>query len=113
VPLVLTCDDVVDERGGHAEEAHQHVADGQVEDEDVGDRAHVLAAQHDEAHDAVAHHAREEDEQVGRGEHGHDGGRVQVEVHVGDVGSGRGRRVGGFAVRQGGLVWTGHFERVI
>ena len=85
MPAPLTCDYVVDEGGGHAEDAHQHVADGQVEYEDVGDRAHVPTAQHDEAHDAVAHHAQQEDEQVGHGEHGGDGGLVQVEFHVGDV----------------------------
>lgn len=81
----LTCDDVVQEGGGHAEDPHQEVAHGQVQDEQVGDRPHVSAPQDDEAHDSVAHHAHEEDEQVGHDEDGGGGRLVQVESHVGDV----------------------------
>lgn len=51
---------VVQQRRWHAEDTNQQVADGEVEDEQVGDSAHVFAAQHHEAHHAVAHHAHEE-----------------------------------------------------
>lgn len=81
----LTCYDVVHQRGWHAKDADQQVADGKVEDEEVGDGAHVLAAQHDEAHHTVAHHAHQEDEQVGDGEDGSHRGFVEVEINIGDV----------------------------
>lgn len=80
---------VVHERRRHAEDANQQVADGEVEDEQIGDGAHIFAAQHHEAHHAVAHHAHEENEQVGDGEDGGHGGLVEVEVDVGDVVVGR------------------------
>lgn len=81
----FTCDDVVQQRGRHAEDAHQQVADGKVQDEQVGDGAHVLTAEHDEAHHAVSHHAHHKDQQVGDGEDRSHRGFVEVEVHVGDI----------------------------
>lgn len=74
----LTRDEVVHQGGGHAEDAHQQVADGQVEDEHVGDRPHLAVLHHDEAHQDVADHAHEEDEGVGQDEHGCHGGGVLV-----------------------------------
>lgn len=83
--LILTCYDVVHQRRWHAKDANQQVTDGEVENEQVGDGAHVLAAQHDEAHHPVADHAHQEDEQVGRGEDRSHGGLVEVEVDICDV----------------------------
>lgn len=80
-----TCNDVVQEGGGHAEEPHQQVTDSQVQDEQVGDRAHVLAPQDDETNPPVAHHAEEEDEEVGGDEDSGHRRLVEVEVHVGDI----------------------------
>lgn len=85
----LTRDYVVHQRCWHAEDANQQVANGEVEDEQVGDRAHVFAAQDDETHHAVAQHAHQENEEVGDGEDGGHGGLVEVEVDVGDVLAGR------------------------
>lgn len=82
---ILTCYDVVHQRGWHAEDANQQVADGEVENKQVGDRAHVFAAQHDETHHPVAHHAHQENEQVGDGEDCSHRGLVEVEINIGDV----------------------------
>lgn len=60
-----TCDEVVHQRGGDAEDAHQQVTDSQVEDEEVGNCPHVTVLNHNEAHQAITHHAWHEDEQVG------------------------------------------------
>lgn len=81
----LTSDEVVHERSGHAEDAHQQVADGQVEDEHVGDGAHVPVLEHDEADQGVAHHAEEEDEHVGHNEHGCHWGGVLVVGGEGEI----------------------------
>lgn len=70
---LLTCDYVVEESRGHAENPNQEVAHGQVQDEQVGDSPHVFAPQHNETHHSVAHHANQEDQQVG---HDEDGRRV-------------------------------------
>lgn len=64
-PALLTRDEVVHEGCRHAEDAHQQVADGKVEDEHVGDRPHLAVLHHDEAHQDVADHAHEEDEGIG------------------------------------------------
>lgn len=64
----ITCDKVVDQSGGDTEDPHQQVTDGQVEDEEVGHGAHVTVTHHYEAHQPIAHHAQQEDEQVGQGE---------------------------------------------
>lgn len=61
----LTCNDVVNKSGWHAEDADQQVTDGQVENEEVGYSAHVFAPQDDEAHHSISHHTHEEDEEVG------------------------------------------------
>lgn len=75
----LTCDEVVHQGGGHAEDAHQQVTDGQIEEEHVSDCAHLAVLHHDEAHQDVADHAHEEDEGVGQDEHeGHGGGMLVV-----------------------------------
>lgn len=88
--VILTSDEVVHEGGGHAENAHQQVADSQVEDEHVGDGAHVPVLEHDEADEGVAHHAEEEDEHIGRNEHGCHWGGVLVVGGEGEV-DGQGR----------------------
>lgn len=83
----LTGDEVVHESGGHTEDAHQQVADGQVEDEHVGDGAHVPVPEHNEADQGIAHHAQEEDEHVGHDEHGRHRRGVLVVGGEGEVGS--------------------------
>lgn len=82
---IHTCYDVVHQGGGHAEDTNQQVTDGQVENENVGDRTHVLTAQHDEAHHTVPHHARQKDEKVGDGEDGSHGGLMEIKVNKGDI----------------------------
>lgn len=82
---LLTRDEVVHQGSGHAEDAHQQVADGQVEDEHVGDRPHLAVLHHDKAHQDVADHAHEEDESVGQDEHGGHGGGVLVVCREGVV----------------------------
>lgn len=82
---ILTCYDVVHQCNRHAEDAHQKVADCEVQNKQIGDRAHVFAAHHDETHHAVPHHAHQENEEVGDGEDCSRGQLVEVEVHVGDV----------------------------
>lgn len=64
----VTCYDVVHQCGRHAEDADKQVTDGEVENKQVGDRAHVFAAQHNETHHPVAHHAHQEDKQIGQSE---------------------------------------------
>lgn len=66
----LTSDEVVHESSGHAEDAHQQVTDSQVENEHVGDGAHVPVLEHNEADQGIAHHAEEEDEHIGHNEQG-------------------------------------------
>lgn len=58
----LTCDEVVHQRDGDAEDAHQQVADGQVENEEVDYGAHVAVLNHDEADQHIPRHAQQEDE---------------------------------------------------
>lgn len=66
----LTGDEVVRKGGRNAEDAHKQVADGQAEDELVGDSAHVLVLEHNEADRDSGHHAEKEDEPGGHNEHG-------------------------------------------
>ena len=84
--VTLTCDEVVHQRGGNAEDSYQQVADGQVEDEEVGDGAHATVPQHDEAHQDISHHAQQEDEEVGQDVARGDVQRVRVVREVGGVG---------------------------
>lgn len=78
-PPLLTCDEVVHQGGGHAEDAHQQVTDCQIEYEHVGDRPHLAVLHHNEAHQDVADHTHEEDEGVGQDEHcSHRGGMLVV-----------------------------------
>lgn len=106
----LTRDEVVHKGGGHAEDAHQQVADGQVEDEHVGDGAHAPVLEHDEADQGVAHHAEEEDEHVGHNEHGGHWGGVLV---VGGEGEACGWGGLGIApILAGGLAAVGQLERL-
>lgn len=63
--IAFTCDDVVHQCCRHAEDTNQQVTDGQVENEEIGDRTHVLAPQHNEAHHSISHHAHNKDEEVG------------------------------------------------
>lgn len=81
----LTRDDVVHQCCGHAKDANQQVTDGQVENEEIGDRTHVLAPQHDKAHNSISHHAHNKDEEVGYNEDSRHQGLMQIEVHIGDV----------------------------
>lgn len=80
-----TCNDVVQQGGGHAEDAHQQIADSQVQDEKVRDRAHVFLPQDDKANHTVAHHTEEEDQEVRDDEDSCHGRLMKVEVHVGDI----------------------------
>lgn len=60
--LCLTCDEVVHQRDGDAEDADQQVADGQVKNEEVDNGAHVAVLDYDEADQHIPHHAQQEDE---------------------------------------------------
>lgn len=64
--VFLTCYEVVHQSCRDAEDAHQQVTDGQVEDEEVGDCAHATVFQYDETHQDVSHHTQQEDEEVGQ-----------------------------------------------
>lgn len=81
----LTCYDVVQQCRWHAEDANQQVADCEVENEQIGDRAHVFAAHHDETHHTISNHAHQENKEVGDGEDCSHRRLVEVKVHVGDV----------------------------
>lgn len=86
--VCLTCDEVVHQRDGDAEDSHQQVADSQVENEEVDDSAHVAVLHHDEADQHVPHHAQQEDEQVSQDvPGGHQQGVLVVwrDGHVADV----------------------------
>lgn len=85
ITVLLTCNYVVKESGGHAENPNQEVTHSKVQDEQVGDSPHVFAPQHDEAHHSVSHHAHEEDQQVGHDEDGRCGRLMQVKSNIGDV----------------------------
>lgn len=82
---IYTCYDVVHQRGRHAKNADQQVTDGEIEDEQIGDGAHVPAAQHDEAHHSVSHHAHHKDQKVRDGEDCSHRRLMEVEVDVGDA----------------------------
>lgn len=62
----VTCDEVVHQCRGDAEDAHQKVTDSQIEDEEVGDCAHATILQYDETHQHISHYAQQEDEEVGQ-----------------------------------------------
>lgn len=103
---ILTCYDVVHQRSRHAEDANQKVADCEVQNKEIGDRAHVFAAHHNETHYAISQHAHQENEEVGDGEDCSHRQLVEVEVHVGDVlmgqrvflQSGVGRQIHGYGL---------------
>lgn len=80
-----TCDEVVHQRSRDAEDAHQQVTDSQIEDEEVGDCPHVTVPHNNEAHQAITHHAQQEDEQVGQDEASSHREGVLVVREVGDV----------------------------
>lgn len=63
--IALTCNNVVKKSCGHAENPNKKVTDGEVEDEKVGDSAHVFAPQHNEAHHSISDHTDQENEKVG------------------------------------------------
>lgn len=84
---ILTSDEVVHKGSGHAENAHQQIADSQVEDEHVGNSAHVPVLEHSEADQGIAHHAEDEDEHIGHYEHGCHWAGVLVVGGEGEVGS--------------------------
>lgn len=81
----LTSYDVVHQGGWHAKNAHQQVANGEVENKQVGDSAHVFSAQHDETHYPISQHAYQENKQVGDSEDRSHRGLVEVEINIGDV----------------------------
>lgn len=56
--------EVGDEGEGDADDGHHHVADGQGQQEQVGDRPHAPVPHQDGDDEAVAQHAEEEDEAV-------------------------------------------------
>ena len=56
--------EVGDEGEGDADDGHHQVADGQGEQEQVGDRPHAPVPHQDRDYEAVAQHAEEEDEAV-------------------------------------------------
>ena len=82
---ILTCYDIVHQRGWHAKNANQQVTDSEVENEQVGDCAHILAAQHDETHHPISHHAHQENEQVGDSEDCSHRRLMEVEINIGDI----------------------------
>lgn len=61
----LTRDEAVNQRGGHTENTHQQVTDGQVEDEEVRYRPHVAIPDDHQADEPIAEHAQEKHHQVG------------------------------------------------
>lgn len=82
----LTCDEIVHQGCGDAEDAHQEVTDGQIEDEEVDDGAHAAVLHHDEAHQDVPHHAQQEDGQIRQHvADGHVQGVLVIRI-VGDAG---------------------------
>jgi len=87
-----TCDDVVDEGDGHAEQRHQQVRSRQVEDEEVGDGVQVVVLGYDHADECVADHAQHEAQRVAHDEHQGDERALLVGREVGC--SHRGRGVG-------------------
>lgn len=82
----LTCDEIVHQCCGDAEDAHQEVTDGQIEDEEVDDRPHVPVLHHDEAHQDVSHHAQQEDQKISQNKAGRHIQGVLVIRIVGDIG---------------------------
>lgn len=56
--------DAGDEREGHADDGHHQVADGQRQQEGVGDGAHALVDRQHHDDEQVAGDAQEEDERV-------------------------------------------------
>ena len=57
------------EREGNAEKGDQYVADGHVDDEEVGHRPLANAADNDRANDSIANQSQEEYDRVHRVEH--------------------------------------------
>lgn len=90
--LSVTCDEIIHQCGRDAENPHQQVAHSQIKDEQIGDRPHAPVLQHDETHQAVSHHAEQEDEEVRHGQAGCHRKRVLVVWVVGHAGE-----VGGVA----------------
>ncbi len=46
--------------GGHTEDAHQQVTDGQVQDEEISDWAHVVVLDEHQADESVPHHTQQQ-----------------------------------------------------
>lgn len=84
--LSITCNEVVHQRCRDAEDPHQQVTDSQVEDEEVGDRAHTMVFQYDETHQDVTHHTQQKDEGVSQGVDGSHIQRVLIVREKGNVG---------------------------
>lgn len=62
--IALTCNNVVKKSCWHAKNPNKKVTDGEVEDKEVGDGAHVFAPQDNEAHHSISDHTDQEYEQV-------------------------------------------------
>lgn len=58
----------VQRRKWHGKQAHEHVREGHVHDEQVGGAVHGLVAEDDEHHEDVADHADDEDDEVQQAE---------------------------------------------
>lgn len=84
---VLTHKEIAHQRGRQTEHNHQDVRDRQIDDEEIGDRAHSRRPQHHRYDETVAHQADDKDAYV---RHTVDGGqrqRVPIEqAEVGQIG---------------------------
>ncbi len=56
----LTWDKAINQCGGHTEDAHQQVTDGQVQDEEISDWAHVVVLDEHQADESVPHHTQQQ-----------------------------------------------------
>lgn len=87
--MCVTCNEVVHQGCRNAENSHKKVAHSKVEDKEVCDCSHVSVLQYDQTYQAIPHHAKQEDEEVGQGQAG--GNRsgvliVRVVYNAGEVG---------------------------
>lgn len=61
----LTWDKAVNQCGGHTEDAHQQITNGQVQDEEINGWTHVAVLDDHQADESVPHHTQQQHEQVG------------------------------------------------
>lgn len=60
----LTWDKAVNQCGGHTEDAHQQITNGQVQDEEISDRTHVVVPDDHQADKSVPHHTKQQHQKV-------------------------------------------------